>query len=70
MRKAPKLRSFLPVTFALLFLPIAAHGQWARSRTEHDWSLTIGGQAFGIVQRATDTTGREWHSCTGLKPRC
>ena len=53
-------RNLLLAILALLLLPIAAHGQWARSRTEHDWSVTLGGQAFGIVQRSVDMTGAEW----------
>jgi hypothetical protein len=55
-----KLRHFILVTFAVLVVPIGAHGQWARSRTEHDWHVTVGGQEFGIVQRSVDMTGREW----------
>ena len=45
--------------FCLLLLlttfPIAAHAQWATSRVEHDWRVTIGGNSYGLEQRFSST---------------
>jgi uncharacterized membrane protein len=36
-------------------LPIAAQAQWATSRIEHDWRITINGNSYGLEQRFTST---------------
>jgi hypothetical protein len=58
-----KFRPLLSVTLLVRVLPIAAYGQWARGRVEHDWRFAVGGYSFGLVQRATDTTGQDWGWC-------
>ena len=58
-----KFRKLLLVTLFVCVLPAAAHGQWARGRIEHDWRVAVGGYSYGLVQRASDTTGQDWGWC-------
>jgi hypothetical protein len=56
--------------FCLLLLlttfPIAAQAQWATSRVEHDWRITINGNSYGLEQRFTSTfsTVAGWRTTT------
>jgi hypothetical protein len=38
---------------------VPARAQWATSRVEHDWKITIGGQEFGLTQLAVYVTSLE-----------
>jgi len=50
-----KIRLLLLMMWMVLFLPIAAYGQWATSRIEHDWRVSIGGSSFGATQEFLST---------------
>jgi hypothetical protein len=50
-----KMRRLFLVGMAVCALPVAAQAQWASSRTEHDWRLSIRGYSFGLVQQAVYT---------------
>ena len=50
-----KIRQLFLISLAVCVLPVAAHAQWASSKTEHDWRLSIGGHSFGLVQQAVYT---------------
>lgn len=53
------MRHLVLATFVTCAWPFAAHAQWAASRIEHDWCLTIGNQSFGLVQTAVYITDLE-----------
>jgi hypothetical protein len=49
------IRKLLLMIVLVGALPIAAHAQWATSRIEHDWRITINGNSYGLEQRFTST---------------
>lgn len=60
MKRAPN------IPFRLLLLaasigawPGFANAQWATSKTEHDWRLTIGESSYGLVQTAVYMSSTE-----------
>jgi hypothetical protein len=50
-----RIRLLLLIALLLGALPLAAHAQWATSRVEHDWRITINGNSYGLEQRFTST---------------
>jgi hypothetical protein len=53
------MRTLFLTTFILCALSAAAEAQWATSRIEHDWRLTVGESSFGLVQTAVYMTDLE-----------
>src|ERR1041384_2474321 len=45
-----KIRQLLLMAGLIGFLPVAAQAQWATSRIEHDWRVTINGDSYGLTQ--------------------
>ena len=46
----PQLFLFWLVPIAALVMPNSVSAQWADSRCEHDWTLTVGQRTFGLRQ--------------------
>jgi len=46
------VRHLMLATCLMFAWPGILSAQWAATRTEHDWQLTIGGSSIGLVQRA------------------
>jgi hypothetical protein len=59
-----KIRLFLLIAWVVLSSPIAAHAQWATSRIEHDWRVSIGGSSFGLTQEFFSTFSTTFGSRT------
>lgn len=49
------VRRLLLVALVVCALPVGAQAQWASSRKEHDWRISIGDCSFGLVQEVVYT---------------
>ena len=47
-----RVRQLLLATCFIFAWPGIVSAQWAATRIEHDWQLTIGGSSVGLVQKA------------------
>ncbi|SRR6266540_362545 len=50
-----RIRQCFLVILAAFAMPIAAHAQWATSRTEHDWRVSVGVNSYGLLQQEVYT---------------
>ena len=50
-----KFSQFLFLVAMIGTLPIGAHAQWATSRVERDWRVTINGSPYGLTQEFFST---------------
>ena|ERR1035437_2827308 len=50
-----KIRQLLFVILVVCAMPIAAQAQWAFSRTEHDWRISVGANSYGLLQQEVYT---------------
>ena len=44
------IRQLLLMAGLIGALTVTAHAQWATSRTEHDWRISINGNSYGLTQ--------------------
>jgi hypothetical protein len=50
-----EIRQVLLMVWLIGTLPVAAQAQWATSRIEHDWRVTINGNSYGLAQEFFST---------------
>ena len=46
-----RVRYVLLILLAVCAFPLGSSAQWAVGYTEHDWSIKIGGNSYGLIQR-------------------